>query len=250
MEINGLVRSNGIKIVENNFWYQTWVKDACRWLANENNIRNIESVATTAKQSEKQHSVDLAQLNRLMALPRLSERAKRFLFDERRINPQVVASLGISSIDTPVPMTSDVSGPWFNAPALLLPYRNIDGLLTSVQARWLGSREEAKHRGIGRFQFPKGSRCTMFNKPMLTTVRQGEELWVAEGVSDCLALLSWGKKAIAIPSATLLTADDAALLKGHNLHMAPDQDRAGESLFLKLRELFPQITRHQLPLKA
>ena len=87
----------------------------------------------------------------------------------------------------------------------------------------------------------------MFNKPMLTTVRQGEELWVAEGVSDCLALLSWGKKAIAIPSATLLTADDAALLKGHNLHMAPDQDRAGESLFLKLRELFPQITRHQLP---
>ena len=195
-------------------------KDACRWLANENNIRNIESVATTAKQSEKQHSVDLAQLNRLMALPRLSERAKRFLFDERRINPQVVASLGISSID---------------------------GSLTSVQARWLGSREEAKHRGIGRFQFPKGSRCTMFNKPMLTTVRQGEELWVAEGVSDCLALLSWGKKAIAIPSATLLTADDAALLKGHNLHMAPDQDRAGESLFLKLRELFPQITRHQLP---
>ena len=39
-------------------------------------------------------------------------------------------------------------------------------------------------------------------------LRPGDELYIAEGCSDCWSLLSAGHKAIAIPSATLLTKKD------------------------------------------
>lgn len=97
-------------------------------------------------------------------------------------------------------------------------------------------------------------------------LRPGEELWITEGASDCWAMLSSGKKAIAIPSATLLKEKDIEPLRriiappsagglGGSLHMYPDQDRPGEKLFLELREkLAPYagnagegLQRHQLP---
>ena len=106
---------------------------------------------------------------------------------------------------------------------------------------------------VPRFRFPQGSRCTIYNLPVLSRLREAEPLWIAEGASDCWALLSAGHKAIAIPSATLLKPDDLALLETLNLklgtpfHMAPDQDLPGERLFLQLRGRLPNLTRHQLP---
>ena len=84
-------------------------------------------------------------------------------------------------------------------------------------------------------------------------LKPGEELYIAEGCSDCWSLLSSGHKAIAIPSATLLKPQDLELLKGLSsslslsLNMFPDQDLPGERLFLKLKELLPNLIRHQLP---
>ena len=60
-------------------------------------------------------------------------------------------------------------------------------------------------------------------------------------------MLSSGRKAIAIPSATLLKEKDLEPLRGLNLHIFPDQDLPGERLYLGLREKLPQIVRHQLP---
>ena len=139
-------------------------------------------------------------------------------------------------------MTGNPNGSWFNAPSLLIPYRDTDGRLLSVQARYLGSDKSKP-----RFQFPKGNVCGIFNLPVLTTLGNGEPLFITEGVTDCMAMLSAGHKAIAIPSATLLKPKDVELLKGLNLHMFPDADEPGERLFFKIKELLPQITHHQLP---
>lgn len=138
---------------------------------------------------------------------------------------------------------------------MLIPYRDIDGNLLSVQARYLG--EKVPSSIVPRFQFPKGSHCGIFNLPILKTLTEDSELWITEGVSDCLAMLSSGRKAIAIPSATLLKASDADLLRGLNLHIVPDNDRPGEQLFLDLKELLEThstlnptpstLIRHQLP---
>ena len=222
--------------------------EACQWLADENNISTTERKEwKKPKPKPDTPTTDVDHLNQLLCKTSLSADAQRFLFTERRILPSVVEAMGIKAIERPVPMTRNPNALWFNSPSLLIPYRGLDGTLISVQARWLGSREKARQLDIPRFQFPKGSHPTIYNLPVLNTIGGDEELWVAEGVTDCLALMSWGKKAIAIPSATLLTPADIDLLRGKNLHIAPDQDEAGERLFLNLRDHLPGITRHQLP---
>jgi DNA primase len=106
---------------------------------------------------------------------------------------------------------------------------------------------------IPRFRFPQGSKCGIYNLPVLNLLRPGDALCIAEGCSDCWSLLSAGHKAIAIPSATLLTRKDAELLstlsaeRPTEFHMWPDNDTPGERLFLQLREVLPKLVRHQLP---
>ena len=84
-------------------------------------------------------------------------------------------------------------------------------------------------------------------------LRPGEPLFITEGCSDCWAMLSAGHKAIAIPSATLLSQADKALLRdlaqrlGTSFHMFPDHDAPGERLFMQLREVLPGLQHHQLP---
>ena len=130
-------------------------------------------------------------------------------------------------------------------PWLQTPYFDCDGRLVGVQNRNL------VRGGLPRFRFPQGSECGIYNLPVLKMVRAGDALWIAEGCSDCWALLSSGRKAIAIPSATLLSRKDkevlAALPPSLSLHMCPDRDLPGERLFLQLREVLPGLVRHQLP---
>lgn len=54
-----------------------------------------------------------------------------------------------------------------------------------------------------RFQFISSQKTRLFNLPVLNTMKFGEDLYISEGITDCLALLSAGKKAVAIPSATI-----------------------------------------------
>lgn len=118
-----------------------------------------------------------------------------------------------------------------------------------------GQAVEAKPDGreAPRFRFPYGSRCTVYNLPVTAMLRPGEPLFITEGCSDCWAMLSAGHKAIAIPSATLLSQADKALLRdlaqrlGTSFHMFPDRDAPGERLFMQLREVLPGLQHHQLP---
>lgn len=231
-------------------------RDACHWLAQTFGILLDDQCTHSfnvqprklqpAKKQPLDQPIDTRWLSQLVETPVLTPEAMRFLFDERKIRPEVVEQLGISSISCPTPMSGHPLGGMFNAPSLLFPYRSIDGEVQSVQARYLGV-EKSKPR----FQFPKGSTCHIFNLPILKTMAEGDELWIAEGVSDCLAMLSAGRKAIAIPSATLLKSEDveaiAPYLKGIHLCCSPDDDEPGQALFLQLRSHFPNITHKMLP---
>lgn len=223
--------------------------EACHWLANENNIIVEKFQSSKVSKFQKEPTVDIRHLAMLVAQPYLNDEARHFLFDERKIRPEVVKQLGLSSISSPVPMSGDLNGSWFNAPSLLIPYRDIDGRLISVQARYLGNDKSKP-----RFQFPKGSKCTIFNLPTLNNLKSQEPIFISEGVSDCLALMSAGVKAIAIPSATLLKPEDAGMItrpkregwRG-SFHIFPDRDAPGERLYLDLMAMCKTITRHQLP---
>ena len=135
-------------------------------------------------------------------------------------------------------------------PWLQIPYYDRSGRLTGVQNRNL-------IRGaLPRFRFPSGSKCGIYNLPVLNLLKPGEPLFITEGSSDCWAMLSAGHKAIAIPSATLLTRQDIEMLSslpsqqggdGGGYHMFPDRDAPGERLFLQLQKVLPTLQHHQLP---
>lgn len=190
-----------------------------------------------------------------MQVPWLTSDAQRFLYDQRHLDPRVVRWLGISSIALPTPTAGYKGCPKFEAPALLIPYRDVDGNLLSVQSRYLG---RYRTRETPRFRFPLGDKPGIFNQPILKMLAKGEDLYIAEGSTDCMAMLTDGHKAIAIPSATLLSAADRALLAqyltpewGGTLHVFPDQDDAGTRLFTQLvqlaNDLHVPIVGHDLP---
>ena len=232
--------------------------DATKWLADENNIiLQTSSLRPQPSDLSHQTSFDASRYERFFERPWLNEEARRFLFDERRIDARVVRWCRLTS-------WRDRQGvPW-----LQIPYYDMEGKLIGVQNRNLayGSGLNAQHSTLSsqpnsapRFRFPQGSRCSIYNLPVLKMLKPGEPLYITEGCSDCWAMLSAGHKAIAIPSATLLSKKDVELLNGLNssprgedgrglcFHMYPDNDVPGERLFLQLQEVLPSLERHQLP---
>lgn len=222
----------------------------CQWLASREGISlSRPRDEPRASPASKAPRIDLEFLSSLVARPTLSAEARAFLFEERRLRPEVVEWTGIGSISRPAPCWR-FGRMFYDAPSLLIPYRDIDGRVQNVQSRYLG--HEA---GKPRFRFPAGSSIHVFNLPMLRHLSPGEPLYVSEGVTDCLALLSAGHKAIAIPSATLLKPQDLEVLRAvpslQELHIYPDHDEAGERLYRQLAGACTQLglalVRHPLP---
>ena len=226
-------------------------REACRWLADEHNIILDEWKCTPAlgpkgrfacEEPTPLCTFDATRYERFFERPWLSPEARRFLFEERRLDPRVVRWCRLTS-------WKDREGvPW-----LQIPYYDREGKLVGVQNRNLIKGASP------RFRFPQGSQCSIYNLPVLNMLKPGDELYIAEGASDCWSLLSAGHKAIAIPSATLLSKKDIELLSslnsspkqgrpgGVSFHMYPDRDAPGERLFLQLQKVLPSLVHHQLP---
>ena len=254
--------------------------DACRWLANGTNIILDTYRPRTPTVDRPARPFDAARYARLFEHPWLSDEARTFLFTERRLNPRVISWCRLTSW-TDRQGTHWLQTPYFDASGQLigLQNRNLDygkqkgdegeKDKRSVDKGKQGQAVEGKQgqgvkgeskKGQGsesreahRFRFPYGSRCTVYNLPVTAMLRPGEPLFITEGCSDCWAMLSAGHKAIAIPSATLLSQADKALLRdlaqrlGTSFHMFPDRDAPGERLFMQLREVLPGLQHHQLP---
>ena len=217
--------------------------------------------------SGKSSSFDASKYARFFEHPWLNEAARRFLFEERKIDWRVVNWCRLTS------WTDKKGINW-----LQIPYFDMDGRLIGIQNRNLDYRktptdftddtDSPSHQTEGslqtegshqtepmapRFRFPYGARCSIYNLPVVGRLKPGEKLFITEGCSDCWAMLSAGHKAIAIPSATLLKPEDKQLLADIErqyqveFHMFPDQDAPGEQLFLQLREILPHLVHHQLP---
>ena len=218
-------------------------KEAINWIGNKE-VNTAKDNAYEKKES-REEAVDIEYLEALMKNVCINEDAARFLFDERRIDSRVVEWCGLTSISSDTPCWRWGKA-FYDAPSLLIPYRDVDGKLLTVQGRYLGKEKKP------RFKFPHGSQAGMYNKQVIATLKKGDELWITEGPSDCWAMMSAGRKAVAIPSATSLTAGDLRLLgdglqKGVSLHMAPDNDRPGMELFKTLKRHFPDLQGHVLP---
>lgn len=235
---------------------------ACRWLAEEHQVqleedRKREASSSSSSpgdsssggsspednsggsSSEKSSSFDASRYARFFEHPWLNLAARRFLFEERKIDERVAAWCRLTS------WTDKKGVNW-----LQIPYFSTEGKLIGIQNRNLDYK---KGESTPRFRFPYGAKCFIYNLPIVRGMTPGEQLFITEGCSDCWAMLSAGHKAIAIPSATLLKPEDKKWLAeiGSQLkiewHMFPDRDAPGESLFLQLKEILPSLVHHQLP---
>lgn len=235
---------------------------ACRWLAEEHQVQLEEDRKREASSSSsspgdsssggsspednsggfssgKSSSFDASRYARFFEHPWLNLAARRFLFEERKIDERVAAWCRLTS------WTDKKGVNW-----LQIPYFSTEGKLIGIQNRNLDYK---KGESTPRFRFPYGAKCSIYNLPIVRGMAPDEQLFITEGCSDCWAMLSAGHKAIAIPSATMLKPDDKKWLAeiGSQLkiewHMFPDRDAPGESLFLQLKEILPSLVHHQLP---
>lgn len=204
-------------------------------------------------------SVDVEFYQQMFRQMHLSESGRRFLFEERLLSPEALKVCQIVSTEQSVCMARVGRGV-FDGPSLIFPYFDQQGKLVSVQSRYLGmkksessfdmdkvSSDEAKPKEIPRFKFAPGSHRMIYGLDRLKDYPPGEPLLITEGPSDCWTALTLGIHAIAIPSATLFDRRFQGLLAGRNLHVFPDQDEAGLSLYFELKKALPSLVYHQLP---
>ena len=210
--------------------------EACKWLREEHSV----PVVSVVEPVEAPKPFNATRYERFFERPFLSQEARTFLFNERKLDPRVVRWCCLTS-------WRDKQGvPW-----LQTPYYSREGKLIGIQNRNLIKG------GSPRFRFPQGAQCSIYNLPVLNLLKPGEPLFLTEGCSDCWSMLSAGHKAIAIPSATLLTRKDEKVLGalaqelGTPFHIFPDQDAPGEQLYNRLVEASIKygftLVRHQLP---
>ena len=199
---------------------------------------------------------------------KISDDAANFLYDERCLDCHVVQELHIGSITSPERLIQKLLSQFSEidlveaeiiknssiknylrvyTPCLLFPYCDIDGNIIGLQSRYIGDNVKAP-----RFQFIGCKNIPIFNLPILKQLRKGEDLYIAEGVTDCMALLSDGKKAVAIPSASNIPDESLRLLADFRLHMFPDQDkgagiRAYRTLRSKLISMGGFVYKEKLP---
>ena len=204
-------------------------------------------------------SVDVEFYQQMFRQMHLSESGRRFLFEERLLSSEALKVCQIVSTEQSVCMARVGRGV-FDGPSLIFPYFDQEGRLVSVQSRYLGkpksesssdmdkvSFDEVKPKEIPRFKFAPGSHRMIYGLDRLKDYPSDEPLLITEGPSDCWTALTLGIHAIAIPSATLFDRSFQGLLAGRNLHVFPDQDEAGLSLYFELKKVLPSLVYHQLP---
>ena len=219
---------------------------ACVWLGQEFNIswserktyRNVIKRTSPKKLQLTKHKEETSMFDKevftwLIDNTTLLDSAKFFLFKERCLNEDIVQKQRIGSVVNSFNIVNALVNKfgedtclrtglirkscngryfYFYTPCLLFPYYDQDGILIGVQSRYLGTNEKAP-----RFQFMSSQKTRLYNLPILNCLDRGDKLYISEGITDCLALLSDGLKAVAIPSATILPKEDLILLKNFKI---------------------------------
>lgn len=99
---------------------------------------------------------------------------------------------------------------FFPGHILLLPYFDLDGVLTGIESRYFGHLIHVNNPEIQAYydkfaaeaprqQFAPGSDCRIYNMQILKSLAPSDELHVCDDTLECLQVLSHGKKAICLP---------------------------------------------------
>ena len=238
--------------------------EACTWLCEQYNIylpsTNLKNTKKRPKlkhrralvvgKEESRPDFDSDVASAIINLAELETKGKDFLFTERKLSAQVVEKMKIKSVEDPTEIKEVLINTFgeerlikckvlkrnkynvqltINIPSLLIPYFDMTGKLVALQSRYLGTNEN-----IPRFKMLCNSRKQLYNIALLAKLQEGSKLYIMEGITDCLAMLSAGYPAVAIQSATTIPETELDKLSGFDLVMVHDNDKAGVSAFYHL----------------
>ena len=236
--------------------------EACNWLEVEFDIKPKPShwkwekrKPTIVTKKEDAVSVDVENelLEWIIGHTSLTEKAYRFLNDERKIKPDIYQHLNIRAIDNENSLIQRLVQTFgvdrllknhiiengyygykltWNAPCLLFPYYDEKGNLVNIQSRYLNV---INGDYPPRFRFIKNSKTYMFNAQILPQLERQTPVLVTEGVTDCLAALSAGINAVAVPGASAFKQRYVDLLKDFTLFICPDKDKPGNNLLMDIK---------------
>jgi DNA primase (bacterial type) len=234
-------------------------QEACMILAKEFSIPLPNKQKNTIKRKKKVEVViieedqqgkeaDREVLNWVIQHTRITKGAVDFLENQRRIKKEIYEPLNIRGIDNEAAMIQNLLEEFgakrlldgniiekgyygyllaWNVPCLLFPYYDIDGRLINIQSRYLGKIVEGKPP---RFKFVKDVRTSIFNIGALNQIKPFSPVLITEGVTDCLAALSCGITAVAVPGSSAFKPEYANVLQNFRLFICPDDDPAGNHL--------------------
>lgn len=244
-------------------------QEACIWLARNFNIAIPKTESVRLRKNSRRQIiapkvndvkiVDEELLDWIISVAKLSELAKKFLFKERKYTEEAVVKAHVGSITDSGKFTEVLTRkftaercikagvlvkgrigvyPVFRTPCLLFPFYDVDGRIRNIQSRYLGDNTEKE---VPRFNNCIGLEPLMFNLPVLNQTEKDAKIYVAEGVTDCLAYLSEGKNAVALPGAGSFKEEFASLLVDKMLFIYVDDDEPGINLFNKMNESLKKI---------
>lgn len=245
-------------------------KEACKWLCATYGIMyeeggsapyrrplpNLTDYTEIGTNTDKK-TFDSEIAEWVLANTSLGEIAFDFLVNQRKIKEEVLEQLNIRSIQSSNTLLEHLivtfernrlaeSG-WITeqngktflriyTPCLLIPYYDVDSKLVGLQTRFLGDKKDAP-----RFQFVSGSKPSIFNIGVIKGLYEGDNLFLTEGITDCLAMLSEDKPCVAIPSATSIPSSEIGYLLPFKLSMSVDRDEAGERAYRSLLYLINKM---------
>lgn len=246
---------------------------ACQWVAANFNISignrnvrakkyNIKKISTTGEKAPIEQIIgDTEVLQHIVNNAALSPLAQEFLYAERRFSEDVVRSMRLGSISNPFHFVRflqqrfpverllknrilysnvcGISSIW-TAPCILFPFYDIDGKLINIVSRRLDECEPKD-----KFRSVAGVNTIPYNLPILKTLKQGETLCIMEGLTDTIAALSNGWKAIGLHGCTNRLVDYRDLIKPFHLVYYHDNDDAGRKSFAQRQE---ELKQYFIPL--
>lgn len=112
-----------------------------------------------------QHQPDVDYLMRMLEGKKLTETARDFLFEQRKLRPEYIYWCRVVSTDFSI-AGYRFGGKFFDGPSLLIPYYGVDGRLLTVQSRFLGDKSKEKPR----FKFAPGSKPMVYGMQILPQV--------------------------------------------------------------------------------
>jgi DNA primase len=184
----------------------------------------------------------------------LSSIAKDYLLQKRGFSEQMVKELEIK--DVPDPNTifqklterwgkealincgllkfheNNIKGIWWDH-VLVFPFNDLNLRITYLQARRMCTDP-------GKFKYLALSQLkpAIYNINILTQLKEGDNLFICEGVPDTITAMELKMPAIGVLGANSFDDDVVDLLLQYRINIFPDTDPAGQLFVRKVRQAF------------